>query len=478
MKVPVQFLVGMYLISSHVFAESVQQALIASTEGKVEVLTSVSEQGATSQVMMFEGQKYSYVKAKVGQKVQSKQVVLSSTDGKAKLIYAHGDVVIVGPATAVVIPIASNEKNSKKEMPLMYGKIRSVIDKEGPLSNIKIKTPSAVAGVRGTDLYVSYNPAQDKTEVQVLRGEVEVKPQVNAELLPKPAESVATTLPPKIEHKPGAEQPTYTVKASEKLVMEEKETEVVKATQQDLVKVKEDTTLVAKSDLVVSESVKHEIEKVESKAFENVVKDIRRYDESAAKALEDKKVASVDEANLMVVKTLSEKAPVAEEKPTVYELEPMSLVRLHFNPDNFQSVLYARKIVQKDSLDFWLGLGVRETKNYWNYSIGMGTSFYQRYVELPLTFDYRWNQKWSAHFDFRFLVPVGEARGIYSSQPPSRDDMIVIAMATAGFQYRFANHWYGGMELFSGGKMTNKSGITDGRENLQPDMGFLLGYLF
>ena len=59
-------------------------------------------------------------------------------------------------------------------MEILFGKVRSLVSKNGDLKSLKVKTSSAVAaGVRGPIFFVSSNPSKG-TQISVLRGKVEV----------------------------------------------------------------------------------------------------------------------------------------------------------------------------------------------------------------------------------------------------------------------------------------------------------------
>ncbi len=304
-------------------------AIIASIDGSAQVLNQKSGSNEAEKILTYEGVRYYFSKAKVGAKLSSGQGIMTASDGKVKIIYQHGDVVIVGPSSSVFVPIISSiadGKNlSKNEINLLYGRIRAVIDREGPLSGVKIKTPSAVAGVRGTDLYVSYNQAGQSTEVQVLRGEVEVTPETAA---PTPSSTVSSSgiarssklIEPK---EPAAPPQSYSVKAGEKaeVIHSSKvaslsneygtlQTTVEKSTKVDIARIQSNSTMVFKSDQASS------VVQAEQKAVDNIVKDIKRYDPESSAAIEKKQLASVDLVNI-----------AATEKVKAAALEPVSVTQ-------------------------------------------------------------------------------------------------------------------------------------------------------
>ena len=192
---------------------------------------------------------------------------------------------------------------------MKYGKLRAVIDKDGPFSGFKIKTAVAVAGVRGTDLYVNYSKGEVQAEVQVLRGEVEV--------VPTPAAAQRSSLPPKAIH----------VKSGEIARIEaSKVSEVRVAAKEELARVQKESTVTKNSSeelAALSAPIKKEVEAAEKHAVENIVKDIHRYDPQAAQAMSDKKVSNVEDANTIVLYDIYKTAPAAptKQKPNLKDLE-------------------------------------------------------------------------------------------------------------------------------------------------------------
>ena len=284
-------------------------AMIASIQGTAQILDEKNTLGEEQKSLTYEGRRYYFSKARIGAKVNSGQGVMTSSDGKVKIIYQHGDVVIVGPSTSLFIPIDGGKVATKSEINLLYGKVRAVIDHDGPLSGVKIKTPSAVAGVRGTDLYVSYDQSAQSTEVQVLRGEVEVKteaPHVAEDVSKK--HGIPTSLPEKIST-PAAAPATLIVKSGEKADIEMKSVTssttappvVEKSSKQDIARMQENTVLKVKPEdnlKNVKPEVAKQISVAEEHAVQNILKDIKKYDPEASANIEKKKLASVDLINV------------------------------------------------------------------------------------------------------------------------------------------------------------------------------------
>ena len=71
----------------------------------------------------------------------------------------------------------SKPEENKKDVLLnvLYGKVRAKVEQkyDGKTSKFQVKTPSAVAGVRGTDFMTSYSPETKNSSVVTFHGAVE-----------------------------------------------------------------------------------------------------------------------------------------------------------------------------------------------------------------------------------------------------------------------------------------------------------------
>lgn len=321
-------LLGMSLRAS---AEAVS-AIVASIDGKALILNRVSTQGDDQKSLIYEGIRYYFSPAKIGMKLVSGQGVMTTSDGKVKVIYQHGDVVIVGPSSSLFVPIPDGKTVSKNEINLLYGKVRAVIDSAGPLSGVKIKTPTAVAGVRGTDLFVSYNYSQKSTEVQVLRGEVEVaaKATVPSNVVENTIESPESLKP--IQVKSGEftrvelTQPN-SVSNSGPSVLEQPV--VQKSTKQDIAKIQNQSIFTGKSSGVTS-PVQNEVNLAEKRAVENIVRDIQRYDPEGSRKIAANQFSTVDEIN----RAVGEKAQQNAAEPKNIAREPEAPKYVFDGPTN------------------------------------------------------------------------------------------------------------------------------------------------
>ncbi|MCB0412829.1 MAG: FecR domain-containing protein [Bdellovibrionales bacterium] len=115
-------------------------------------------------------------KAKVGQRVYPKDTIITDKDSRVKIVMIDNNVINVSPDSKVTIDnYEFNPDGNKKNVLLnvLYGKVRSKVNQkyDGKSNKFQIKTPSAVAGVRGTDFLVGF--ANKQTQVVTFEGKVD-----------------------------------------------------------------------------------------------------------------------------------------------------------------------------------------------------------------------------------------------------------------------------------------------------------------
>lgn len=118
---------------------------------------------------------------KVGDKIFQGSTVETGANGRAKIIMSDRSVVHVSPESNVKIAAYGTTDGKKNvEVQLSQGKIRSEIKGSyGESNKFLIKTPTAVAGVRGTDFLVNHDVKTNTTELTTFRGVVELTPVKN-----------------------------------------------------------------------------------------------------------------------------------------------------------------------------------------------------------------------------------------------------------------------------------------------------------
>lgn len=288
--------------SSLAFASAFTGTIVVA-KGDVKVLNSkLSDASISNKFVLFEGQKFTFDKAKIGMRLKPGQIVMTGTNGKAKVAYQNGDHMMIAPGTSLTLPEPIKGKTGTSSLKLIYGKMRSLISSKGPRNKMNIKTKSAVAGVRGTDFFVSHNP-QNGMEVVVLRGEVAVAhehPDILATEAPKEKLNVVKT--------------GYHAKVKDTFDSHE-------ATKDKLLDVQASSHVeLAKEDLKkLNDDQKKKVLTLEKKATKAILADIQHHDPEHFKKLKGKKLSS-HEIHTEVVSHLYKQAPQPK-KPKKADLE-------------------------------------------------------------------------------------------------------------------------------------------------------------
>ncbi len=110
--------------------------------------------------------------------LQEGDSIKTGTDSKARIVLEDGASIFIGPLSVFTVgKVTEDDETSARNSTFMLesGKARSNVNKlNTPDSTFEIKTPTAVAGVRGTDFMVEVDPETDGSSVTVFDGEVEV----------------------------------------------------------------------------------------------------------------------------------------------------------------------------------------------------------------------------------------------------------------------------------------------------------------
>lgn len=118
-------------------------------------------------------------KAKVGTKVFEGDGIVTGADSRAKIVMADKNTINVTPDSKLIFERYENDPTSGKKnviLNVMYGKMRADVKQKynDDDSKFRVKTPSAVAGVRGTDFLTSYNSQTKASQVVTFEGAVDV----------------------------------------------------------------------------------------------------------------------------------------------------------------------------------------------------------------------------------------------------------------------------------------------------------------
>lgn len=128
------------------------------------------------------------IKAKVNISVTAGDTIISGVDSRAKIVMEDKNVIHISPKTELKIETYVNNGSQKNvELNLKEGKVRNNVEQtyDGDKNKFIIKTPTAVAGVRGTQFIASFDKGSQQTQIVTLQGRVELtnipaKPDVPA----------------------------------------------------------------------------------------------------------------------------------------------------------------------------------------------------------------------------------------------------------------------------------------------------------
>lgn len=126
------------------------------------------------EVISKEGQKK---KARIGLKVFPEDTVKTGKDSRAKIVMVDKNEINVSPESEFSLSkYEYNPDENKKDVMInvIYGKIRAKVSQKYDGDNkFRVKTPTAVAGVRGTDFITAFTPATQESRVITFEGRVE-----------------------------------------------------------------------------------------------------------------------------------------------------------------------------------------------------------------------------------------------------------------------------------------------------------------
>lgn len=119
--------------------------------------------------------------AKVGAKVYPGDKISTLKDARAKIVMSDRNVMNLSPESVMTILKYENDPKSNVknvELELSQGKVRNNVEQkyDGDKSKFIIKTPTAVAGVRGTQFLTSFDVKTRMTEIVTFKGAVQMAP--------------------------------------------------------------------------------------------------------------------------------------------------------------------------------------------------------------------------------------------------------------------------------------------------------------
>ncbi len=118
--------------------------------------------------------------AKLNEDLRWNDLLKTEHSGRARAGLTDGSILSVGSDSELLI-VQHDGASQQTSLEMNFGKVRSQVVKiTKPGGKFELKTPNAVIGVIGTDVYVAYN--SNKTTVICYTGRVSVTPIGNAQI--------------------------------------------------------------------------------------------------------------------------------------------------------------------------------------------------------------------------------------------------------------------------------------------------------
>ena len=115
------------------------------------------------------------LKATVGTRVIVGDIIQTEESGRVKILMNDSTILGLGSKSQFRIKNYRHDTRARQttaDYSLVYGRGRAVVPRGVGTRNINFSTPSAVAGVRGTELILEYDPATGQTKITVGDGTV------------------------------------------------------------------------------------------------------------------------------------------------------------------------------------------------------------------------------------------------------------------------------------------------------------------
>jgi len=129
-------------------------------------------------VSIKSGRDMKVTKAAIGMRVFPSDTIKTGKDSRAKILMVDKNEINISPESEIVLQkYVYDPAAGKKDVLLnvLTGKVRSKVEQkyDGTTTKFQVKTPSAVAGVRGTDFLTSFNSSTRQSQVVTFHGKVE-----------------------------------------------------------------------------------------------------------------------------------------------------------------------------------------------------------------------------------------------------------------------------------------------------------------
>lgn len=272
----------------------------------------------------YKGQFYRAVKAKKGMSVPIGSVIQTGGFGRVRVTFPNGDQITISKSS--FFRIGYDKDRGKKVTDLMFGSIRGLVRNKNQKEQLQVKTKTMVMGVRGTDFFVSARDASGSSVVNVLRGKVAVAQLPSQAAEAKPGEVKRQRRLRMVEIPAGFSVKVKPVPKTADRRKRPAPLKVKPTTKKQLIAVQVETVIKEDPNEKVEPEVAERIAKLEAKAAENCLQDIKDYNPALYQRLKEQGGGgSVDAIQTSTVKSMIKKAPVVDDvknkKPTAKELE-------------------------------------------------------------------------------------------------------------------------------------------------------------
>jgi hypothetical protein len=125
--------------------------------------------GSSKGSLTVQGKDGSYRPISTGTMIAAGDKIKTGPDGMISVTTPEGHIIEVGPNSEIII-----EENEKDSLTLNVGKLWARFKHMGVLSKFRVRTPTAVCSVRGTEFIVEYDSSKGETMVDLLEGQLEI----------------------------------------------------------------------------------------------------------------------------------------------------------------------------------------------------------------------------------------------------------------------------------------------------------------
>jgi hypothetical protein len=117
------------------------------------------------------------LKATIGMRVVPGDVIRTEVEGRVKILMSDSTILSLGSKSQFRIRNYRHDARTRQttaDYSLVYGRGRAMVPKGAGSRDMRFSTPSAVAGVRGTELIFEYDPATGQTRITAVDGTITI----------------------------------------------------------------------------------------------------------------------------------------------------------------------------------------------------------------------------------------------------------------------------------------------------------------